>query len=78
MRLANFEIVEQTPEAVTIRDIGPWDQYPTITNSAEEVVEVLSRELVIKNGQRLLYWDSENELTELLHKDGLFMGFKAP
>jgi len=31
--------------------------------------------IAIGEGQRLLYYDSENELTELLHKDGKFVGF---
>lgn len=78
MRTASFEIVEQTAQAVTLRDLGPWDKYLTITNAAEEVVEDLSRKGVIKEGQRLLYYDSENELTELLHKEGKFVGFRAP
>ena len=78
MREANFEIVEMTTQAITLRDLGPWDKYPTITNAAEEVVEELSQRGIIKEGQRLLYYDSENELTELLHKDGKFEGFRAP
>lgn len=78
MRTASFEIVEQTAQAVTLRDLGPWDKYPTITNAAEEVVADLSRKGVIKEGQRLLYYDSENELTELLHKESKFVGFRAP
>jgi len=78
MRWANYDIVERTPQAVTLRDLGPWDKYLTITNAAEEVVENLSRLGIITEGQRLLYYDSGNELTELLHKDGKFVGFKAP
>ena len=78
MRWANYEIVERTPQAVTLRDLGPWDKYLTITNAAEEVVENLSRLGIVTEGQRLLYYDSENDLTELLHKDGKFVGFKAP
>ena len=78
MRAANFYIVDQTAQAVTLLDLGPWDKYPTITNAAEETVEFLFRVGVLKEEQRLLYYDSENELTELLHKDGKFVGFKAP
>ena len=78
MRTANFDIVERTAQAVTLMDLGPWDKYPTITNSAEEVVEFLSRVGILKRDQRLLYYDSENELTELVHKDGKFVGFKTP
>jgi len=78
MRRANYDIVERTPQAVTLRDLGPWDKYLTITNAAEDVIEELSKKGVLKNDQRLLYFDSANELTELLHKNGKFTGFKAP
>jgi hypothetical protein len=75
MRGANFEIVEQTPQAITLRDLGPWDKYLTTTNAAEQIVEDLSRKGLLKEGQKLLYYDSENELTELVHKDGTFVRF---
>jgi len=75
MRTANFDIIERTDKTITLMDLGPWDKYPTVTNSAEEVIEFLFRVGVLKEGQRLLYYDSENELTELLHKDGKFVGF---
>ncbi len=74
-RIANFDIVERTDKTVTLRDLGPWDKYLTVTNSAEEVIEFLFRVGVLKEGQRLLYYDSENELTELVHKGGKFVGF---
>ena len=75
MRRANYAIVSNTPEVLTLGDLGPWDQYLTITNAAEDVVEELSKSRTLKEDQRLLYYDSENELTELKHKDGKFVGF---
>jgi hypothetical protein len=75
MSRANYQVVETTPEAVVLRDIGPWNKFMTITNAAEEVVEELADRGILKDGQRLFYYDSENELTELVHKDGQFMTF---
>lgn len=78
MSRANYAIVSNTPEVLTLQDIGPWNQYMTITNAAEDVVEELSRTGMLKEGQRLLYYDSENDLTELKHRDGKFAGFSFP
>ena len=75
MSRANYQVIETTPEAVVLRDIGPWNKFMTITNAAEEVVEELADRGILKDGQRLFYYDSENELTELVHKDGQFMTF---
>jgi hypothetical protein len=72
MRRAQFEMVKQDKETVVLADLGPHDCYPTITNDAEYVVEAVAP---ILRGRRLLYYDSEGELTELLHKDGVFKGF---
>lgn len=70
---ANFEIVEQTDEHIIIRDLGPWDQYKTITNAAEWVVSQLAGSL---GDRRLLYYDSEGILDELKVENGKFAGFK--
>jgi hypothetical protein len=70
---SNYLIVDDTPENLTIRDIGPWDQFQTITNNAEGVVEELAPQL---KGRRLLYIDSGGSKDELLVKDGQFDGFK--
>lgn len=73
-RQAQFAIVDQTPVAMVIRDIGPWDRHFTVTNDAEGVVKRLAP---ILEGRRLFYFDSEGELTELVVKDGKFAGFAA-
>ena len=72
MRKANYDIVEQTDELVCIRDVGPWDQFMSVTNAAEEVVKELAH---ILKGRRLEYFDSDNNRDQLLVKDGRFAGF---
>lgn len=76
MRRANYTIESQDLEFLVIRDIGPWDQHPTVTNDAEEVVKHLIFNRVLKPGQRLLYIDSDGRKDELLVIDGKFAGFK--
>lgn len=72
MRKANYELVEQTTEYILIRDIGPWDQYLTITNAAEEVIAEL---LPMLKGRRLKYIDSHGERAVLRIENGKFAGF---
>lgn len=72
MRRANYEIVSETPSCVTIRDLGPHDQYLTITNAAEQVVQELAHRL---NGRRLQYYDSDGRLDQLIVVNGRFAGF---
>jgi len=68
-------IVKQDSEAVVIRDIGPWDKVPTVTNGAEEVIDELTVNGKLDNSKRLLYYDSEGEPGEIIHKDGEFVRF---
>ncbi len=72
MREPRYIIVEETEELVCLRDIGPWDKHPTITNAAEETVEMIAPML---RGRRLEYYDSEGQRDQLLVKDGKFSGF---
>ena len=72
MRGANYVIVQDSSDRLVIRDLGPWDQYLTVTNAAEEVVQELARQL---KGRRLFYYDTEGQMDELLVKDGEFAGF---
>lgn len=72
MKPPNFEILFQDKSKIMLVDLGPWDQYATITNAAESVVEKVA--LMLK-GRKLLYYDSEGELTELVVKDGRFAEF---
>lgn len=80
MRNPNFEIVEaeSSDECLVIRDVGPWDKHPTVTNNPESVVELLISGGVLQTGQRLEYYDSEGRRDQLLVKDGKFAGFAPP
>ena len=69
---ANYEILQDTPEFVLIKDIGPWDNFKTVTNAAEEVVKEM---LPLLGQRRLEYIDSEGERAVLLIKRGRFAGF---
>ena len=75
MRGASYEVVESTPTALTIRDVGKWDQHPTVTNDAEAVVGSLLRLGRLKPGMRLFYYDSDGRLDELVHDGAAFTGF---
>lgn len=65
-------------EPLVLRDVGPWDQHPTVTNAAERVVQDLVAQGRLEPKQRLLYYDSEGELTEILHDGERFTGFRHP
>jgi len=71
-RRPNFVVVNSNEERVLIKDLGPWDRFPTITNNAEVVVAELAPTLA---GRRLHYIDSEGHEDQLLVKDGQFAGF---
>ena len=77
MRIANYEILNITSSYILITDLGPWDERPTITNSAEEVVDQLKDQLHLYGDKykRLYYFDSEGDLDELAVADGKFFGF---
>lgn len=72
MRRSNYKIVSDTDSCLLIQDLGPWDQYLSVTNDAERVVEELSRRL---KGRRLEYIDSDGRRDQLLHAAGVFIGF---
>lgn len=61
---------------LVIRDMGPWDRYPTVTNGAEDVVAELVAQGRLPAGRRLFYYDSDDVLDEIEVKDGRFAGFK--
>jgi len=70
---ANYKVVVQTPNRLVLKDLGPWDQFATITNAAESVVDEVI--MMVGSQRRLFYFDSEGQQTELLIKDGRFAGF---
>jgi hypothetical protein len=74
-REANYEVVELRDDAVVIRDVGPWDQFKTITNAPESVIAELLEQGLLRR-RRIFYFDSEGTLDEIVVKDGKFAGFK--
>lgn len=72
MRHASFSVEFDGKEALILRDLGPWSEYPTITNDAEWVVEQVAPALA---GRALFYVDSLGELTRLVVKNNRFAGF---
>lgn len=76
MRKPNYSIVKDVPgEPLVIRDDGPWELYPTITNNAEDVITDLWNNGFLKDGRRVFYYDSEGDLDELRHEGPRFTGF---
>ncbi len=78
MREPLFAVVtdETTPDVLVIRDVGDHTFHPTITNGAEAVLFRLWQAGVLTPGRRVLYYDSEGELAELLWRGrGTFVGF---
>jgi hypothetical protein len=63
-------------EPLIIRDTGHMSGC-SVTNDAEAVVQHLHEQGLLNNGRRLLYFDSDDELSELLHDGPVFKGFKS-
>lgn len=77
MKTPNYEQVDVTDKRILTRDLGPWDQYPTITNNAEAVVaELVTAFGEDLGGRELHYIDSEGDTDRLLVENGRFAGFK--
>lgn len=76
MKKSNFVINRITPEVVELQDVGPWDQYQTITNDAEAVVAYLYQKEMLTPEKQIVYMDFTGEWTEIFH-DGMgnFEGF---
>jgi hypothetical protein len=68
-----YRILEVGPGHILLRDLGPWDLFPTVTNDAENVVKRLAPDI---GSRRLFYFDSEGELGELVIAGGKFAGFR--
>lgn len=79
MLKANYMIIQDDflqEEPLVIEDIGPWDQYATITNAAEVVVTELVARGMLPTGRRLFYYDSDGMLGELSIENDKFNGSK--
>jgi len=75
-RHARFSIVRSDANSITIRDEGPWDEVPTVTNDAEDVVRRMIADYGL-GSRRLFYYDSDGELTELVVENGAFARYAA-
>lgn len=73
-RHARYAIDAHDTRLVVLRDLGPWDQHPTVTNDAAWVIAQVAPQL---DGRRLFYFDSSGTLDELLVVDGAFAGFRT-
>ena len=71
-RWARWVVEHDGPERIVLRDVGPWDRHPTVTNDAENVVAEMA---AVLDGRRLFYRDSEGAVDEILVRDGKFAGF---
>jgi len=71
-RAANYSVTNETDDFIQLLDIGPHDQYKTVTNAAEWVVEQMVPRL---KGRKLYYEDSQGDIDQLLIHDGKFAGF---
>jgi hypothetical protein len=74
-RVVAYSVVSMNDNMVVIRD-EYLDSNPTltITNGVEDVVKELTN-LDILGDRRLLYYDTDDYLDEILHESGSFKGF---
>ena len=72
---SNFVLVRHEPEKfVLIEDVGPWDQFMSVTNDAENVVIEMAKHYALDR-IKLFYIDSEGVTSELKTKDGKFLSY---
>lgn len=77
-KMANYQIVEDetTKLVLTIRDLGPWHKFWTVTNDIENVVTELAAEGHLPGGRRLFYYDSDGIKDEVIISKGRFFCFQ--
>jgi hypothetical protein len=76
MRTALYDLICETTEFIYIKDIGFDKGRFSVTNDAEFVVAELHENFNLGN-RRIFYMDSEGNVDELLHRSGVFSGFRA-
>lgn len=74
---SKFTIVENTDKYILINDDCELYQSMSVTNDAENVVEFLYKNGLLKNNKRIFYIDTMERVDELLHTLDYFDGFKA-
>lgn len=70
----NCVLIDESDKFLLFKDCGPWDTFPTVTNAAEVLIEILVK-IGALNSRRVFYFDSEGDLGEILIKDNKFAGF---
>jgi len=73
---AMFHFVEMNEEKIVIADDALMHGTMSITNDAEAVTEGLLEHF--GGDRKILYYDTEGELTELRHDGKVFTGFGFP
>jgi len=71
--LSKFTIISSEKNMTVIKDRN--DGHKSITNDAEGVVKSLMQIAIIDPGDKLLYFDSDNVLGEILFNEDGFIGF---
>lgn len=73
---SSFDVVEHALGfRLIIRDVGPHDQFKTVTNDVENVVRVLAAHGLLSRLERLFYFDSDGDFSEIIVNDGRFVRF---
>lgn len=81
MRTApSFRITGGCSGYLILRDIGPWNQFPTITNEVEFVLKHIRDNYANDHAnnnkpKRVFYIDSEGQLNEIVHNHYTFVKF---
>lgn len=75
VRAAGGANAPKMDQPLVIRDMGPWINAPTITNGIEDVIAELRNLGLLPPGRRLIYYDSEGQLTEAFIVNGCFAGY---
>ena len=77
MRRANYTVLQVDLDRILLQDIGPWDEYPTVTNDVRLVVRDMAhlygRALA---GRKLYYIDSDGRTDRIVVRNGRFAGFE--
>ena len=72
----NYRILKVNYTDIVISDISNSTGAKSITNSAEEVVKELCQ--LFDHNKKIMYYDSDGNLGELVHENGVFKNFGSP
>ena len=73
---SNFDVILVTDSYVLIEDNANKTQTMSVTNDAENVVEFLIENNILKD-QKLFYVDTDGRVDQLVYENGEFKNFKA-